>query len=293
MKWLVGIALAILVVAAPALGAPPPLHTVAADLSSRLVTDNVRYAVFVTPAGAATVIDTRSGARRVLSLAPGCDVEGGAAGYFLLNCPAPFDTQQPYVLRAWSGSLFKVPGGPRVFEELSFTSIGKRWLAGYEEHGSTAIYIEWGTGRVVSYGEDLGTQIPRDLDTGALNPRPRAPHGLLGTFGDYRLLRTGPGLDDFRTLVLRHRGRRQVRLEGCYPGGCTWPSLGPSAAVWTRGASVRAFVLRTRYRVRWNFGSSALPLVAQQTANRVFFNVPIPGDPQQGHYRVDEARIPG
>jgi hypothetical protein len=290
MKWLVGIGLTVLVVAARAAGAPPPLHTVAADVSSQLVTDNVRYAVFVTPAGAATVIDTRSGTRRALSLAPGCEVEDGAAGHFLLNCPAPFQTQQPYVLRAGSGSLFKVPGGPTAFDELFVTSIGRRWLAGDEEHGSTAVYIEWRTGHVVSYGEDIGTEIPRDLDTVALSPLPR---GLLGTFRGYRLLRTGPGLDDFKTLVLRQRGRRQVRLAGCYPGGCTWPSLGPSAAVWTRGASVRAFVLRTGLRVRWNFGSFALAPVAQQTAHRVFFNVPIPGDPQQVHYRVDEARIPG
>lgn len=294
MRWLVGIGLAALLSASPARAAPQ-LHTVARGLPTGVVTDGARYAVFSAASGATTVFDTRTGTQRVLRLTPGCRPEDGSAGYFLLNCPGPFGTTRPYVLRAQLGTVFKVPGDPSVFDELFFSSIGKRWLGGYEEHGVTAVYMDWRTGREGDYGEDLGTQVPRDLDAPGLSPLPHSSRALVASFGGYQMLRSGPGIPDFRTLILRHRGRRTVTLDGCYPGGCAFPSLGPKLALWTRGTSVRAYVLRSGHRARWTFAPSlrysAGPFVASQTATRVFFNIALGSGPQTTHL-VLGARVP-
>src|SRR5262249_34998652 len=82
------------------------LHTVAASVSTPLITDDARYALF----GAGTLLDTKLGTEQTVPLSPDCDRLDGTRGYFLVNCLDDFQIDQPYVLSARFGNLFDVPG---------------------------------------------------------------------------------------------------------------------------------------------------------------------------------------
>jgi hypothetical protein len=287
MKRMACIAVMALALLFPA-GVGARLHTLAAHLTTPLLTDNSRYALLAGASGGETLLDTKSGAREEVQFAPGCQVKDGSGGYFLLNCPGAFATYQPEVLRTASSSLFKVPGGPSVFEDQYFSRIGKRWLEGVEDYGVTAVYVEWRSGRVVGYAEEVDSAKPRDLDSPNLAP---LPPKSVATSGDYTL--TQPGTSLFPSLFLRRRGHRRVRLDGCYPSGCHDAVLGPSVALWTRGNAVKGYVLATGKRLRWDFAQSVIyrrRLFAQVTATRIFINVPRGLTGGDG-YRVLVARL--
>jgi hypothetical protein len=264
-----------------------------------LLADGQRYAVYGTSAGALGILDTRSGTARSIMVAAGCGVDAARRGFFLVNCPDASGFTVPHILSARSGNLITVPGeGSTWFPAADdFGQLGTRWLKGTGSGNGhpTTEYLNWRTGQVKGFGEESGAPtVPRDLDSPTLSKL--GPRGSFGAF-----LRQGSFTVSVRAslppspLVLRRARHPNVRLDRCTLT-CTSISLGPRFVSWAAGAAAHTYVLSTGKRLSWRFSPAISQPVGgfqsgvQQTAGRVFFNVPVGQSPADGFRVYETAR---
>jgi hypothetical protein len=269
--------------------AAPRLHLLART-STPVVTDRERFALYQPLAGPTVLLDTRSGHRRNVRFDSPCAAPDAWRGRFLIECQTWATVFLPFILDARSGSMTEVPGSGRSFSpsEDYFGRIGRRWLAGSAAIGPVvAVYLNWHTGQLRSFGESFGTEVPRDLDSPGLRPLTGASR--FGVYLRDRGFTVTQGPQPRAPLKLRHHSGRARTLDRC-DRPCESISVGGGWVSWSTWYEVHALRLATGKKLTWRFAAG--PSSVQHTANAIFFDAPIYSGSNFVAYRVLEAPLP-
>ena len=275
---------------AAALVLPGPARAADAELRplgsarSAVLTDGTRYAAFLSDPTHLTVRDDARERSFEVSNPPGCRPVALAGGARLLReCPPDDGATDPRyeVVNLTQETVNDVPAQP----EDVFTDVGLRWLGGEArpEPGHTEItYMDWRTGRRVSFGEDPSdARVTRDLDSPTLAPlAPPRPSGYAVEADEpFTVAHTGRDargrpaqLDLYRGTTQRDFGQRIARLDRCGATACRFITVGGGLVTWVKGRQVRGRATRNRARVlvRIASGASAAGLRATHTRKTVY-----------------------
>jgi hypothetical protein len=251
-----------LVGAASSPGRVPPLRSLGQTVE--LLTIDKRYVAYGPRVNAVRIYDQRTQRSRDFAVPANCTLVDVASARALLSCvegqeygtSGLEDIQIPYLLNVTNGAFRRVvargpaaPGG-RV-PNIEWYSMGRYWLGGYANcYHCTGAFINWHTGEVYRpSNEEEEILLSFDLDLpGLTRPANRTP-GLVATDGKYQLIQ--PGVSH-RFLVLRTRGRRDIRLSTCSAKPCLSPQLSSGRAVWIEGDRLRAYIVGGKpLRMSW------------------------------------------
>lgn len=261
--------------------------------ATALQTDARRFVTYSQDGSQLVVRDPSTNKQREIALGPGCRVDDGAEGLFLVNCSTPAGDQTPYVLNARTGALVQPPGfGQRYFPfNDSFSTLGTQWLAGVSAASAHIVreYLNWHTGRLVQTDELPDPTVPRDLNSASLR--------ALGAAGVYQVFQRLGAVTVSQTavtggdpLVLRVSGHKRVVLDQC-DSGCSSVTLAPKVVTWA-STRAHAYVLKTHRRVAWKLAGTLAPLIGvQQTATRIYINLMNGQNPSTG-FRVFSVPVP-
>lgn len=259
-----------------------------------LRTDGRRFVTYSRTGSDLVIRDAATNRQRTVALGPGCRVDDGASGLFLVNCSTPAGDATPYVLRAGTGALVQPPGDGQNYLPGNdfFSAIGTQWLAGVNDESGRVVdeYMNWHTGRIVGTGDEPGDPTtPRDLNSVSLDAL--GPTGIYAVFqrrGAVTISQKAFTGGD--PLTLRVRGHKRVILDQC-DEGCSSVTLGPKMITWA-STRAHAYVIKTRQRVAWNFRwTFAHNVGVQQTAKRLYVNVENVQAPSSG-FRVFAIAMP-
>jgi hypothetical protein len=158
----------------------------------RFATDGVRYGLWQSAGPAVTVLDTDSG--RTRTLAPGCYLDGGDGGRFLLNCEHGQE-----LLDARTGLLTALPN----YQYKEWSTVGLRYVGGGAPRGTHC-------GAQPTHDECVALY---DISTGGVNEVPALRMSDLDREGAPPICRVARA----RILQLAHtEGFEPFEYEGSY-----------------------------------------------------------------------------